>query len=96
MFCRAILSENEFMNTYTSNNDPYDQYEVSVPIEIVGDCMAKVRAVILAPAYSCKLYEGSTLIMHLPNAYMSAESAYLLRLWVTVYTALALSNDGAG
>ena len=42
MFCRAILSENEFMNTYTSNNDPYDQYEVSVPIEIVGDCMAKV------------------------------------------------------
>ena len=30
------------MNTYTSNNDPYDQYEVSVPIEIVGDCMAKV------------------------------------------------------
>ena len=40
--CRAILSENEFMNLYTSNNDPYDQYEVSVPIEIVGDCMAKV------------------------------------------------------
>ena len=30
------------MNIYTSNNDPYDQYEVSLPIEIVGDCMAKV------------------------------------------------------
>ena len=35
------------MNTYTSNNDPYDQYEVSVPIEIVGDCMAKVEALTL-------------------------------------------------
>ena len=84
------------MNTYTSNNDPYDQYEVSVPIEIVGDCMAKVQALILAPAYSCKLYEGSSIIMHLHNAYMSAESACLLRLCVTVCIALAPSDDGAG
>ncbi|CAK0783638.1 hypothetical protein CVIRNUC_006837 [Coccomyxa viridis] len=45
---QAILSENEFMNTYTSNNDPYDQYEVSVPIEIVGDCMAKVGRAVAA------------------------------------------------
>ncbi len=42
--CSAILNENEFMNTYTSQQDPYDQYEVAVPIEVVGDCMAKVQS----------------------------------------------------
>ena len=41
--CSAILNENEFMNTYTSQQDPYDQYEVSIPIEVAGDCMAKVQ-----------------------------------------------------
>lgn len=43
MACSAILNENEFMNTYTSQQDPYDQYEVSIPMEVVGDCMAKVH-----------------------------------------------------
>ena len=42
--CSAILNENEFMNTYTSQQDPYDQYEVAIPIEVVGDCMAKVQS----------------------------------------------------
>lgn len=41
--CRAILNENAFMNTYDSQQDPYDQYEVAVPLEIVGDCIAKVQ-----------------------------------------------------
>lgn len=41
--CSAILNENEFMNTYVSQQDPYDQYEVAIPIEVVGDCMAKVQ-----------------------------------------------------
>lgn len=41
--CSAILNENEFMNTYTSQQDPYDQYEVSIPLEVAGDCMAKVQ-----------------------------------------------------
>lgn len=31
------------MNTYDSQQDPYDQYEVAVPLEIVGDCIAKVQ-----------------------------------------------------
>lgn len=44
--CSAILNENEFMNTYTSQQDPYDQYEVAVPIEVVGDCMAKVQSLL--------------------------------------------------
>ena len=43
---RAILSENEFTNIYTSQADPYDQYEVAVPVEVLGDCMAKVQGLL--------------------------------------------------
>ncbi|EIE25101.1 hypothetical protein COCSUDRAFT_40439 [Coccomyxa subellipsoidea C-169] len=38
---QAILNENEFINKQTSDTDPYDQYEVSVPLQIAGDCLKK-------------------------------------------------------
>ena len=45
---RAILSENEFMNRQNSASDPYDQYELSVPLQSAGDCLAKARAALVA------------------------------------------------
>lgn len=39
---RAILAENEFANRQTSDQDPYDQYEVSVPLSTAGDCLQLV------------------------------------------------------
>ncbi|KAK9908861.1 hypothetical protein WJX75_003902 [Coccomyxa subellipsoidea] len=40
---QAILNENAFINKQTSDNDPYDQYEVSVPLETAGDCLKKAK-----------------------------------------------------
>lgn len=37
----AILAETAFVNKATSDTDPYDQYEFSIPIENAGDCLEK-------------------------------------------------------
>ena len=38
----SILAETEFVNRATSDTDPYDQYEFSIKLEHVGDCMERV------------------------------------------------------
>ena len=40
---RGILAENEYANKQTSDQDPYDQYEVSMPLSTAGDCFKLVR-----------------------------------------------------
>ena len=42
MVCSAYLSQTEQANQATSNFAPYDQYEVSIPMEIAGDCLQTV------------------------------------------------------
>ncbi len=43
MSCSAYLSQSEQMNVASSNFAPYDQYEVSIPMDIAGDCLQMVR-----------------------------------------------------
>lgn len=38
----AYLSQSEQMNVASSNFAPYDQYEVSIPMDIAGDCLQMV------------------------------------------------------
>lgn len=40
----AVLSINNFANRQTSDEEPYDQYEVSVPLQNVSACLKKVGA----------------------------------------------------
>ncbi|MCJ1297913.1 hypothetical protein MMC08_000702, partial [Hypocenomyce scalaris] len=35
----AYLSQSEEENVASSNFAPYDQYEVSIPMDIAGDCL---------------------------------------------------------
>lgn len=51
---RAFLSQTEF-TTASASFAPYDQYEVSIPLERAGTCLQEVGAEIYGPA---KLYEG--------------------------------------
>ena len=41
--CSAYLSQSEQMDVASSNFAPYDQYEVSIPMDIAGDCLQMVR-----------------------------------------------------
>ncbi len=43
MSCSAYLSQSEQMDVASSNFAPYDQYEVSIPMDIAGDCLQMVR-----------------------------------------------------
>ena len=40
--CRAYLSQTDSQSKQMQNMDPYDQYEVSVPLNIAGDCLQMV------------------------------------------------------
>lgn len=40
--CSAYLSQSEEENVASSNFAPYDQYEVSIPMDIAGDCLQMV------------------------------------------------------
>ncbi|RMZ54692.1 hypothetical protein APUTEX25_003070 [Auxenochlorella protothecoides] len=51
---KAFLSQTEF-TTASASFAPYDQYEVSIPLERAGTCLQEVGAEIYGPA---KLYEG--------------------------------------
>lgn len=51
---RAFLSQTEFA-TASASFAPYDQYEVSIPLDRAGTCLEEVGAEIYGPA---KLYEG--------------------------------------
>ena len=42
MTCSAYLSQTEEQNVASSNFAPYDQYEVSIPMDIAGDCLQMV------------------------------------------------------
>ena len=48
MCCSAYLSQSEEENLASSNFAPYDQYEVSVPMDIAGDCLQMVSDKLLA------------------------------------------------
>lgn len=50
--CSAYLSMSEAASVASSNFAPYDQYEVSVPMEIAGDCLHMVSALPQLPAHS--------------------------------------------
>ena len=39
-----MLSVNDFANRQTSDEEPYDQYELSVPLQNVSACLKKVCA----------------------------------------------------
>ena len=52
----AILAETDFVNRATSDTDPYDQYEFSIPLQTVGDCIQTVRA---CQPGSCSPFSGS-------------------------------------
>lgn len=47
--CSAYLSQTEEQNVASSNFAPYDQYEVSIPMDIAGDCLQMVRHALAAP-----------------------------------------------
>ena len=40
--CRAYLTESDIPSSFLQDFDPYDQYEVSVPMSIAGDCLGQV------------------------------------------------------
>ena len=40
--CRAYLSQTDSQSKQMQNLDPYDQYEVSVPLSVAGDCLQMV------------------------------------------------------
>lgn len=42
--CSAYLSMSEAASVASSNFAPYDQYEVSIPLEVAGDCLHMVSA----------------------------------------------------
>ena len=39
----AVLNINDFANRETSDEEPYDQYEVSVPLQSAGACLKQAR-----------------------------------------------------
>lgn len=39
----AVLNINDFANRQTSDEEPYDQYEVSVPLQSAGACLKQAR-----------------------------------------------------
>ena len=38
-----MLNINDFANRQTSDQEPYDQYEVSVPLQSAGTCLKQAR-----------------------------------------------------
>lgn len=42
MLCRSYLSQADYSSWFMSDLDPYDQYEVSVPLEHAGTCLTQV------------------------------------------------------
>ena len=58
--CSAYLSMSEAASVASSNFAPYDQYEVSIPMEIAGDCLHTVSTLcastsIYQHAATCKI-----------------------------------------
>lgn len=43
MLCSAYLSESALASGLLSDADPYDQYEVSIPLQAAGDCLKLVK-----------------------------------------------------
>lgn len=43
MLCSSYLTQADYSSWFMSDLDPYDQYEVSVPLEIAGTCLTEVR-----------------------------------------------------
>ncbi|KAK9838533.1 hypothetical protein WJX81_005953 [Elliptochloris bilobata] len=67
----AVLSINDFANRQTSDEEPYDQYEVSVPLQSVGACLKQVAATVAAQDLA-----GGFVVPPLLR-FVSAEGAYL-------------------
>ena len=42
MLCSSYLTQADYSSWFMSDLDPYDQYEVSVPLEIAGTCLTEV------------------------------------------------------
>ncbi len=43
MLCRSYLTQADYSSWFMSDLDPYDQYEVSVPLEYAGTCLTQVH-----------------------------------------------------
>jgi hypothetical protein len=41
---RAVLNINDFANRQTSDQEPYSQYELSIPLQTAGACFRQVPA----------------------------------------------------
>ena len=66
MLCSSYLTQADYSSWFMSDLDPYDQYEVSVPLEIAGTCLTEVRRVtnLASSAHPCTMPSRPCLSPH--------------------------------